>query len=142
MGHGLCWGLHVGPHFQVARRMFVVSTELSVGEMAPNFTLPRTPEDKNTLNDVDTPFTNQDFAQHLNVNYPVLSDFNREAIPNYTGFYDDVAGLKMVGKRGAFVIDRSGIVRYKWITEVPHNLPDIREIITVLQDLQQEAATA
>lgn len=91
---------------------------------------------------VDSPFTSQDFAQHLNANFPVLSDFNREVVPRYTGFYDDMGGLKMVGKRGAFVIDRSGVVRYKWISDVPQNLPDFQEITAVLQNLQQKSAGA
>ena len=85
---------------------------------------------------MDSPFAHQAFAEKLHLNFPLLSDFNREVIPQYTGFYDDVSGLKQVGKRAVFVVDRNGVVRYKWTTEQPGNIPDVNEVLQVVRSIQ------
>jgi glutaredoxin-dependent peroxiredoxin len=56
--------------------------------------------------------------------YPLLPDFNKEVFPVYSGFYDNLAGMKGVGRRAVYVVDKSGIIRYKWIADAPGQQPD------------------
>jgi len=40
-----------------------------------------------------------------------------------------------LAKRSVFVIDRDGVVRYRWVTDDALELPDLTEAVTVLRDL-------
>lgn len=85
---------------------------------------------------VDSPFTNKAFAEKYNIKFPLLSDFNREAIRNYDVVHDEMFGFKQVGKRAVFIIDKNGIIRYKWVADNPRMEPNYEEIRRVLQQLK------
>ncbi len=80
---------------------------------------------------VDQTFAQKEWAKGLNVNYPLLSDFNKNTAKAYNvlygeaGLFNDKFGMIGVAKRSVFIIDKSGVVRYKWVTEDPAKLPDI-----------------
>ncbi len=81
---------------------------------------------------VDSFFSHQAFAKDLDVRYPLLSDFNREVIPNYAGYLKNALGLlKEAGRRAVFVLDRNGIIRYKWVGDEsdPGILPNVNEVL-------------
>lgn len=85
---------------------------------------------------VDSPFTLSKFKQDQNLNFPLLSDFNKEASPAYGAFYDNfVLGLKGVSKRAAFVVDKNGIVQYAEVLESAGDLPDFNAIKQTLTSL-------
>lgn len=86
---------------------------------------------------MDSHFSHQVFAERLGLNFPLLTDFNRQVVPQYTGYYEDVAGLKQVGKRAVFAVDQTGLVRYKWVTEQPGNLPDVDEVLRAVQSMRE-----
>jgi peroxiredoxin len=79
---------------------------------------------------VDSPFANKGFTTANNLNFPVLSDYSREVIKQYAGVHEDFAGLKgyTASKRSVFVLDKDGIVKYAWISEVPGNEPPYDEV--------------
>ena len=77
---------------------------------------------------VDSPFVVQKFAQDVGADFPIVSDFNREAMTAFDVMYEDYWGLRGVAKRSAFVIDKGGVVRYAWVTEDDSVLPDLAEI--------------
>ena len=84
---------------------------------------------------VDSPFVVQRFAEETGVSFPILSDFNKEAITAYDVKYEDFFGSHGVAKRSAFVVDKAGTVRYAWVTEDADVLPDfaaIREVVEAL----------
>jgi len=55
---------------------------------------------------VDSLFTLDKFKAEQNLNFPLLSDFNKEISSAYDSLYADfVLGMKGVSKRSAFVID-------------------------------------
>ena len=60
--------------------------------------------------------------------FPLLADYNREVFPHYSGFFDDVAGMKGVGRRAVYVVDRSGTVRFVWLADAPGQLPDYEAV--------------
>ncbi len=84
---------------------------------------------------VSSVFAQQAFARHLGVGFPLLSDWNRTVSPAYGVQYDVWRGHQGVAKRSVFVIDRQGIVRYRWVTDDALVLPDFDAATAVLRQL-------
>jgi peroxiredoxin len=84
---------------------------------------------------VSSVFAQQAFARHLGLGFPLLSDWNRTVTPAYGVQYDVWRGHQGVAKRSVFVIDRQGIIRYRWVTDDARVLPDFDAAIAVLQQL-------
>ena len=85
---------------------------------------------------VDSPATLKKFKEDQHLNFPLLSDFNKEASAAYGCLYDVFNGwMKGVSKRSAFVIDKDGIIRYGEVLEKAGNLPDFEEINATLSSL-------
>ena len=85
---------------------------------------------------VDSLFSLNKFKQEQNLNFPLLSDFNKVASTAYDSiyahFFNDMDG---VSKRSAFVIDKEGIVRYAEVLENALELPNFEAIQICLQEL-------
>ncbi len=84
---------------------------------------------------VDSLWSHKAFAQSLNISFPLLSDFNKEVSRKYGVLYEDLRGLRGVSKRSIFVIDRKGVVRYRWVSEEPGKEPNYVEIQQTLVTL-------
>ncbi len=85
---------------------------------------------------VDSVFSLGKFKELNNLNFQLLSDFNREVSPLYCGFYQKFAfGMKDVSKRAVYVIDKNGIVQYAETVEVPSDLPSFEAINATLASL-------
>lgn len=85
---------------------------------------------------VDSPQTLDRFKKDQNLNFSLLSDFNKEASTNYGAIYDTFAmGMKGVSKRAAFVIDKEGTVRYAEVLENAGEQPNFEEIKKTLESL-------
>ena len=65
---------------------------------------------------VDSPFVVRKFRELENLPFPILSDFNKSVSKSYSALQRDLLGLKGVSKRSAFVIDRSGKIVYRWVS--------------------------
>ncbi len=77
---------------------------------------------------VDSPYANAKFAEETGAQFPILSDFNREASRAYDVLRADLGGLLEVSERAVFVIDRSGRISYAWLGENPGVFPPLEEI--------------
>jgi glutaredoxin-dependent peroxiredoxin len=88
---------------------------------------------------VDSPFALARFAQVCDAEFPLLSDFNREACTAFGVRNDDFYGMEGVANRSVFLVDGEGIVRYVWISEDSSRLPDLEEVRTALADLNEGA---
>ncbi|MCS7177437.1 MAG: peroxiredoxin [Candidatus Kapabacteria bacterium] len=88
---------------------------------------------------VDGPFANKAFAAENNLPFPVLSDYNREVIRLYDVYHEDFAGLKgyTAAKRAIFVLDETGTVRYRWVTENPAMEPPYEEVFQAVEQLRR-----
>jgi glutaredoxin-dependent peroxiredoxin len=85
---------------------------------------------------VDMVFTLEKFKAEQNLNFPLLSDFNKEACSAYGCKYDEwILEMKGVCKRSAFVIDKSGIIQYAEVLDVPTELPNFSAIKAILDKL-------
>jgi peroxiredoxin len=85
---------------------------------------------------VDSPFTLEKFKEDQKLNFPLLSDFNKEVSRAYESLYENfVFGLKGVSKRSAFVIDKDGTVRYAEVLENAGNVPNFEAVKETLNKL-------
>ncbi|PSN84208.1 peroxiredoxin [Candidatus Marsarchaeota G2 archaeon ECH_B_SAG-F08] len=86
---------------------------------------------------VDPPFSNKAFKEQYKLNFPILSDYNREAVKAYGVAHNDFANLKgyTAAKRSVFILDKDGIIRYKWVSDDPRVEPNYDEILEQLKKL-------
>jgi len=83
---------------------------------------------------VDTVYSLAKYKEEQKLNFPLLSDFNKEVSAAYGCLYDSFSyGMKGVSKRSAFVIDKEGIVRYAEILEKATDLPNFDKIQKTLE---------
>jgi len=61
----------------------------------------------------DSPWTHIAWSQVLDLNFPLLSDWNAEAV-RALGIGFEHRGLKDVAARSAFLVDEGGTVRGAW----------------------------
>jgi len=86
---------------------------------------------------VDSIFTLARYKDDQQLNFPLLSDFNKEVSKAYDCLYDTfVFDMKGVSKRSAFIIDREGVIRYAEVLETASDLPDFAKIQKTLSDLK------
>jgi len=79
---------------------------------------------------VNDPFSLRGFHEDNALNFPLLSDYTRVAIKTYGVELPNFAGLEgyTVAKRSIFVVDKEGILRWKWVSDNPGTEPDYAEI--------------
>ena len=58
----------------------------------------------------DSPWTHISWIQALDLNFPLLSDWNAEAVHGF-GIAREFRGFRDVPVRSAFVVDRGGVMR-------------------------------
>jgi peroxiredoxin len=85
---------------------------------------------------VDSLYTLAKYKKEQYLNFPLLSDFNKEASGTYGALYEQFGfGMRGVTKRAAFVIDKEGIIRYAEVLENAGLQPSfdaIKETLTAL----------
>ena len=86
---------------------------------------------------VDSLFVLDKFKQEQNLNFPLLSDFNKEAAKAFDVLYELFPAFEMQGvsKRAAFVVDKEGVIKYAEICATPGDLPDFAAIQSTLQSI-------
>jgi peroxiredoxin len=86
---------------------------------------------------VDSIFTLGKFKEEQKLNFPLLSDFNKNASKSFDVLYEVFPAFEMQGvsKRSAFVIDKEGVVQYEEVCATPGDLPDFAAIQNVLNTL-------
>ena len=81
----------------------------------------------------DSPYTHVAWMQALDLDFPLLSDWNAEATHGFgVGFEHN--GMRDVSRRSALLVDAEGVVRGAWAYE-PGELPDIDELIAAAEGL-------
>ena len=89
---------------------------------------------------VDSVFTLKKFKEEQNLNFPLLSDFNKEISTAYGTIYHDwIMGMKGVSKRSAFVVDNNGIIRYAEVLDNAGDLPNFDAVKTTLKEIGNKA---
>ena len=81
----------------------------------------------------DSPWSHVAWMQALDLNFPLLSDWNAEAVRGF-GIAHEHRGLKDVAERTAFLVDRDGTVRGAWRYETAE-VPDFDELLSAARAL-------
>ena len=85
---------------------------------------------------VDSLHTLAKYKAEQNLNFTLLSDFNKEVSTMYSSLYEMFGyNMKGVSKRSAFVIDKEGIVRYIEVLENASEQPNFKNITLTLESL-------
>jgi len=83
---------------------------------------------------VDMSFSLGKFREANQINFPLLSDFNKEAITSYDIRNESFAvGFKGVAKRSSFVIDKEGTVVFAEVLPNPGDYPNFDGIKKALE---------
>lgn len=85
---------------------------------------------------VDSPFALDEFRKQNDLNFPLISDNNKEIIDQYgvrTDFMD--IGYNGLAKRSVFVV-KDGEVVYSEIMDDPSNLPDMDKLRDKLENIK------
>ena len=81
----------------------------------------------------DSPYTHVAWMQALDLDFPLISDWNAEATRGF-----DIAiehnGMRDVSARTAFLLDREGVIRGAW-GYAKDELPDLDELIAAARAL-------
>ncbi|MFM8178774.1 MAG: redoxin domain-containing protein [Candidatus Kapaibacterium sp.] len=88
---------------------------------------------------VDSPFVLKEFSAKHQLNFAMLSDFNREATGAYGVSFANLGGVQgyMVANRAVFIIDAAGVIRYTWSASPnPGVEPDYDELVSVAASLK------
>jgi peroxiredoxin len=84
----------------------------------------------------DSLYTLNRYKEDQNLNFLLLSDFNKEVSRAYDSIFEEYGyGMKGVSKRSAFVIDREGIIRYAEVLEKAGDLPNFDAVKETLNRL-------
>jgi peroxiredoxin len=81
----------------------------------------------------DSPWTHIAWSQTLDLNFPLLSDWNRDAVRGFDIAFE-FRGLRDVSRRSAFLIDKGGTVRGAWRYETDE-VPDFDELLRAARAL-------
>jgi glutaredoxin-dependent peroxiredoxin len=85
---------------------------------------------------VDTPFAQEAWAKQEKIGITLASDLNKDVTRKYDVLFPMLAGIGDTSARAAFVIDKSGVVRYSEQTPSPKELPNFAKIKEVLATLK------
>lgn len=81
---------------------------------------------------IDSRHSHKAFAQHLGLQFPLLSDFNKEVTQTY-----NVLREGGFAERALFVVDMQGVVRYAFVHPIGE-VPDNEPVFAVLRKLEME----
>jgi peroxiredoxin len=81
----------------------------------------------------DSPWTHIAWRQALDLRFPLLSDWNAEAVHAF-GIVQQFRGLNDVAERSAFLVDPGGTVRGAWRYD-NSEVPDFDELLAAARAL-------
>ena len=86
---------------------------------------------------VDSLYTLHQFKKDQQINFTLLSDFNKTVSREFGVLYDIFPTFEMQGvsKRAAFIIDKYGLIQYAEICASPGDMPDFAAIQSKIASL-------
>ena len=81
-------------------------------------------------NSIDGRFANGAFKDANNLPFPIHSDYKQTTINDYDVVWPDFAGMDgyTTARRSVFVIGSDGNIAWKWLSDVPSDLPPFDEV--------------
>ena len=84
---------------------------------------------------IDGRFANGAFRDANKLPFPVLSDYQKTTIADYDVVWPDFAGMDgyTTARRSVFVIGTDGNIAWKWLSDVPSDLPTIADVKSAIE---------
>ena len=77
----------------------------------------------------DSVFVLKKFKETLDLNFELLSDWNKKTSKDYDSLYSEfILGTREVAKRSAFVVDKKGVLKYAEVLEDANKIPNFTSI--------------
>jgi peroxiredoxin len=73
------------------------------------------------------------FAEQEEIPFLLLSDFDRDAAKAYGVYAEKRGGLRCVANPSVFIINKSQRIVYRWVSKKLDELPDLDQIVSVIQ---------
>ena len=86
---------------------------------------------------VDSPWANGGFSKQYNLEFDLLSDFDREVVKKYDVLFEGLGGIEgyKCANRAVYIL-QNGVIKYAWgASPNPGVEPDYDEIKSTLQNL-------
>ena len=83
----------------------------------------------------DSPWSHVAWSQALDIDVPLLSDWNGDAVRAF-GIAFDYRGLHEVAARSAFLVDGGGVLRGAWRYGTD-DVPDFDELVAAARELRR-----
>ena len=86
---------------------------------------------------VDSLYTLHQFKKDQQINFTLLSDFNKTVSKDFGVLYETFPTFEMQGvsKRAAFIIDKNGLIQYAEVCALPDDMPDFAAIQSKIASL-------
>jgi peroxiredoxin len=85
---------------------------------------------------VDSPFTQEAWAQKEKIAITLVSDLNKTTTKAYDVVFPMLAGVGDTAARAAFVVDKGGVIQYSEQTPTPKDLPNLEAVKATLAKLK------
>lgn len=90
---------------------------------------------------VTATFSQIAFAAALDVDFPMLSDWDGRVANAYGVQYREWKGHSGLAKRSVFIVDESGLVRFRWVTDDALVEPDLEEVMSIVESIESRGQT-
>ena len=86
---------------------------------------------------IDGRFANGAFRDANSISFPILSDYKQATINDYDVVWPDFAGMSgyTTARRSVFVVGSDGNIAWKWLSDVPSDLPPFDEVKSQVEAL-------
>ena len=84
----------------------------------------------------DSPYTHIAWSQVLELNFPLLSDWNGDAVDAFDIAHEHPNGMHGIAQRSAFLVDESLTVRGAWRYDTD-DVPDVDELVAAARALSR-----
>ena len=89
---------------------------------------------------VDSVFSHQAFAKELGgLPFDLIGDFERKMVTDYGVRRDDVAGYAGMARRSIFIVDRDGVIRFRWVGSREQPQPDYDAVVEEAKTVAKES---
>ena len=86
---------------------------------------------------VDSAFSQKAWMDHNQASFTVLSDFTRQVVNSYDVALPNFGGMEgyVAANRAVIVVDKDGVIRYRWLAPNPGVEPDYDEVRQAVSQL-------
>ena len=86
---------------------------------------------------IDSPFTLAKFKEENQLNFPLLSDFNKGVSRAYNSLYEEFPafGMRGVSKRSVFLVGKDGTIKHMEVCASPGDMPNFASLKETLSGL-------